>query len=239
MTYSSNVAEQVQGKGTIVDSAQYYTETNATQHSGLTYVIKDKKRKWSVDTYIVTRMQEDTSAGTKTVRSVTEVGTTQYIIDKVDITMASGKISYTSSQDIYNTALPRGGDPKAKDYVALDVLEDDVGAGTFTGTMKETQADQEIVRDVTIARDNLYRFAVKMKYKSTGARPKALADSIEIPLTRQDLSNMSISLPAISGTFTGYYEAGNLFGTISTTSGNFEVVVAEEGVAVNDVLYPY
>jgi hypothetical protein len=187
MRYSSHTTESVLGKKAVTESTQYYTETDDYRHSGLTYVFMDKKRKWSVDTYIVTRMHEDTSAsvGTKTIRSVGEVGSDQYYIDKVDIVAKSGeKISYTSTHDVYDTAMPKGGNPKAKDYVFLDVLEDGAAAGTFTGTMTETQGNTEVVRDVKIDRDDHYRFQVSMKYKSSGARPKALGDDIEIPLTQ-------------------------------------------------------
>jgi hypothetical protein len=202
----------------------------------------DKKHKWSEDTYIVTRMQEDASVavGTKTIRSVGEVGTDKYYIDRVDIVAKSGeKISYTSTHDVYDTALPKGGDPKAKDYVFLDVDEDDVDAGTFTGTMKETQGDTEIVRDVKIDRDNHYRFQVSMKYKSSGARPKALGDDIAIPLTQQDLGNLSIPLLGGQIIFNGFFEAGVLYGTLTEGSKVYDLAVADEGVAIDDHLYKY
>ncbi len=240
MSFSSNVTEKVNGKKTVTESTQYYTEATSTNlHSGLTYVFMDKKRKWSVDTYIVTRMEEDTAVGSKTIRSVGEVGTDQYYIDKVDIALVGGKVSYTSTHDVYDTALPKGGDPKAKDYVFLDVLEDGAGAGTFTGTMKETQGDSEVVRDVKIDRDNHYRFQVSMKYKSSGARPKALGDDIAIPLTEQDLGNLSIPLLGGSVVFNGFFEAGVLYGTLTQGSKVFDLAVADEGVAIDDQLYKY
>ena len=46
-------------------------------------------------------------------------------------------------------------------------------------------------------------------------------------------------MPALSGTFNGYYEAGTLFGTITMGNQVFDVVVAEEGVAVDDELFVY
>jgi hypothetical protein len=243
MSFSSHVTEQVLGKKTLTESTQYYTEAVSTNlHSGLTYVFMDKKRKWSVDTYIVTRMQEDTSptVGTKTIRSVGEVGSDQYYIDKVDIVAKSGeKISYTSTHDVYDTALPKGGNPKAKDYVFLDVLEDGAAAGTFTGTMKETQGDTEVVRDVKIDRDDHYRFQVSMKYKSSGARPKALGDDIAIPLTQQDLGNLSIPLLGGRIVFNGFFEAGTLYGTLTEGNKVYDLAVADEGVAIDDKLYKY
>ena len=239
MRYSSHTTERVLGKKTVTESTQYYTETDDYRHSGLTYVFQDKKHKWAEDTYITTRMEEDTSLGVKKIRSVGEVGTDQYYIDKVDIALSGGKISYKSTHDVYDKALPRGGDRKAKDYVALDVLEDSAGAGTFTGTMQETQGDTEVVRDVKIDRDSFYRFQVSMKYKSSGVRPKALTDDITIPLTRQNLSNLSIPLAGANATFNGYYEAGTLYGTLTSGSLTYDVVVADEGVAIDDTLYAY
>jgi hypothetical protein len=238
-TYSSHVTEIVQGKKVSSDSIQYYTETSSTVHSGLTYVYQDKKHKWAEDTNIVTRMEEDTSAKTKKIRSVGEIGTTQYYIDKVDIAVDGGRITYVSSHDVFDAALPRSPDHSAKDYVALDLLEDSTGAGTFTGSMVETQGDNEVTRDVKVDRDNLNRFQVSLKYKSSGARPKGLADDIAIPLTRQDLSNIYIPLSGVSATFRGYYESGILYGTITSGSHSFDLVVADEGVAFDDVLYPY
>jgi hypothetical protein len=240
MSFSSHVTEKVLGKKTVTDAIQYYTEATSTNlHSGLTYVVMDKQRKWAVDTNIVTRMTEDTTAGTKTIRSVGEVGTDQYYIDKVDIAVVGGKISYTSTHDVYDTALPKGGNPKAKDYVFLDVLEDSAGIGTFTGTMKETQGDTEIVRDVKIDRDNHYRFQVSMKYKSSGARPKALGDDIAIPLTQQDLGNLSIPLMGGRIVFNGFFEAGVLYGSLTEGSKVYDLVVADEGVAIDDQLFTY
>jgi hypothetical protein len=237
MSFSSETSEAINAKNTVVDSDQYYTETSTTVHSGLTKVFKDKKRKWSVDTYIVTRMTEDTTAESKTIRSVGEVGATQYYIDKVDIWKDTGIIKYSSSHDVYYSAVPRGGDPNAGDFETYDVTEDAAGAGTFTGTMEETRGNTKITRDVTIKRDNHYRFQIELKYRSTGSR--ALPDTVQIPLTRQDLQNLSIPLPLISGNFTGYYEDGSLYGTISATGLSFDVVVTDEGVGVNDQLYPY
>jgi hypothetical protein len=239
MNYSSNVSEQIQGKKTTTSAMQYYTETDANRHSGLTYVSMNKKQKWSVDTYITTRMQEDISVGAKTIRSVGEVGTTQYYIDKVDRSIVNGKVSYTSSHDVYNTALPRDFDKKAKEYVFLDVLEDGVGAGTFTGTLKQTQGNTEYVSDVTIDRDTSFQYRVSMKYKSQGARPKALPDAIAIPLTMTDLANLSIPLPGANATFNGFYESGILYGTLTSGSHAYDVVVADEGVAIDDRLYAY
>jgi hypothetical protein len=238
-TYSSSVTEVLQGKKVSTDSTQYYTETSATVHSGLTYVYMDRKHKWAEDTYIVTSMQENTSAGSKVLRSVGEVGTAQYYIDKVDIALSGGKITYVSSHDVYDTAVPRGADHNAKDYVALDLLEDGAGAGTFTGTMVETQGDNEIARDVKVDKDSLNKFRVTMKYKSSNARPKALTDDVIIPLTRQDLGSLTIPMNAVNATFTGYYEAGTLEGRIAIGSRTYDVVVADEGVAFDDVLYPY
>lgn len=237
-SYSSHVTEQVTGKGTVIDATQFYTETTGTQHSGLTYVIKDKKRKWSVDTFIVTRMQEDTTAGTKSIRSVGEVGTTEYYIDKVDITRPPGGVlAYFSTHDVYNTALPRGGDTNAKDYVAMELTEDGAGLGTYTGTLEETQGKNKVVRDVTLKRDQHYRLAVSLKLKST--TPRGLVDDLSIPLTRQDISSLSIPVPGVEGTFEGYYEAGALFGTITTPDSVYELVVAEEGIAVDEQLFAY
>jgi hypothetical protein len=237
-SYSSHVTEQVKGKGTVIDATQFYTETTGAQHSGLTYVIKDKKRKWSVDTFIVTRMHEDTTAGTKNIRSVGELGTAQYYIDKVDITRpAGGALTYVSTHDVYNTALPRGGDESARDYVAMLLTEDGAGLGTYTGTAEETQGKDKIVHDVTIKRDQHYRLAVSLKLKST--TPRGLVDDLSVPLTRQDISSLSIPVPGVEGTFEGYYEAGALFGTITTPDSVYEVVVAEEGIAVDEQLFAY
>lgn len=239
-TYSSHVTEQVTGKGTLVDSVQFYTETTATQHSGLTYVIKDKKRKWSDDTNIVTRMVEDTVAGTKQIRSVGEVGNKQYYIDRVDISRtAEGKIAYTSTHDVYDTAIPKGGDTAAKGYIAMDLTEDGAGLGTYTGTLEETEGKNKTVHVVTIKRDEHYRLAVKFSNKATS--PRGLADGLSVPLTRQDISSLSIPIPGVLGTFEGYYEAGSLFGTITidATGAVFDVVVAEEGIAVDDRLFEY
>jgi hypothetical protein len=239
MSFSSWVTERVQGKKTLTDSTQYYTETDINHHSGLSYVFMDKKRKWSADTYITTRMEEDTSLGTKMIRSVGEVGTTQYYIDKVDRSLVNGKVSYTSSHDVYNTALPRDFDKKAKEYVFLDVLEDSAGAGTFTGTLKQTQGSTEYTHDVTIDRDTSFQYRVSMKYKSQGGRPKALPDAIAIPLTMTDLANLSIPLPGANATFNGFYESGILYGTLTSGSHAYDVVVADEGVAIDDRLYAY
>jgi len=238
MRYSSHVTEYIKGKGTVVDAIQYYTETDLTHHSGLTYVAKDKKRKWSVNTYMVTRMEEDTTPGsvTKTIRSVVEVGTSQYYIDKVNITMPGGQIAYVSTHDVYDTALPRGVDARAHEGTALTLDEDGAGAGTFTGTLEEVVGSTKTVRDVTISKDSLNRFLMKMKFKSTGAR--ALGNEVQVLLTVQDLSNLSIALPDVNGTFTGYYEAGSLFGAVSAGGSTYDVVVADEGVAVDEVLYP-
>jgi hypothetical protein len=137
--------------------------------------------------------------------------------------------------------VPKGGDPKAAEYVFLNLIENSPGAGTFTGTMEESLGNSKIVRDITVNRDSLYRMVVKMtKNPSTGAKP--VADVVEIPLTRQDISNLSIPMipmSGIDGTFTGYYEAGSLFGTITIPAGMYDVVVTDEGVAINDVLYRY
>jgi hypothetical protein len=92
---------------------------------------------------------------------------------------------------------------------------------------------------VKIDRDSFYRFQVSMKYKSSGARPKALTDDITIPLTRQNLSNLSIPLPGANATFNGYYEAGTLYGTLTSGSRTYDVVVADEGAAIDDTLYAY
>jgi len=237
--YSSHATEVLQGKKVSTDSTQYYTESTATVHSGVTYVYMDKKHKWAEDTYIVTRMEEDTAAAVKTIRSVGEVGTGQYYIDKVDIALSSGKIVYSSTHDVFKTDLPRGGNPKAKDYVALDLLEDSAGGGTFTGTLVETLGDDEITRDVKVDRDSLNRFQVTMKYKSSKVRPKAITNDVVIPLTQQGLGGFSIPMSDVGATFTGYYEAGTLAGTITMGSRTWDVVVAEEGVAFDDVLYAY
>ena len=239
MNFSSYVTEQVQGKKTVTDSTQYYTETDASRHSGLSYVFMDKKRKWSADTYIVTRMEENTSVGTKTIRSVGEVGTTQYYVDKVDRSVIEGKVSYTSSHDVYDKALPRDPDKKATNYVFLHVDEDGVGTGTFKGTMRETQGNDEFTHDVTIDRDSMFRFQVGMKFKSSGARPKALPDAIAIPLSKADLANLSIPLPGANAAFNGFYESGILYGTLTSGSRSYDVVVADEGVAIDDKLYRY
>jgi hypothetical protein len=235
MRYSSNVAEQISGKGAVIDAIQYYTETDVNNHSGVTYVLKDKKRKWSVDTKMVTRMQEDTSVGSKKIRSVVEVGTSQYYIDKVDISLVSGKVVYSSTHDVYNTALPRGVNANANSGNALDLTEDSIGAGTFTGIMEEIDGNTKTFHDVTVNRDNLNKFIVKMKFKSRG--PKSLGDQVQVEMTQSGIATFSISLPDINGTFTGSYEQGNLFGKVTTSSGSFDVEVVEEGVAVNDQLF--
>jgi hypothetical protein len=237
--YSSHTTELLQGKKVSTESTQFYTETSTTVHSGLTYVYMDKKRRWAEDTYIVTRMEEDTAAGTRTIRSVGEVGTDQYYIDKVDIALSSGKIGYSSTHDVYDTVLPRGGNPKAKDYVALDLDEDSAGAGTFTGTLVETEGDNEITREIKVNRDSLNKFQVTLKYKSSKVRPKVITNDVSIPLTQQGLGGFSIPMQSVGATFTGYYEAGMLSGTIQVGNRTYEVVVADEGVAFDDVLYAY
>ncbi len=240
MSFSSHVTELVQGKKTVTESTQFYTEAPSTNlHSGLSYVFMDKQHKWAADIYITTRMEEDTSVGTKKIRSVGEVGTDQYYIDKVDRSVVGGKVAYTSSHDVYDKALPRDFDKKAKDYVFLDVLEDGAGTGTFTGTLRETQGDTEVVRDVKIDRDTSFRFQVSMKYKSQGSRSKAFPSAFAIPLTMADLANLTIPLPGANASFNGSYESGILYGTLTSGSRTWDVVVADEGVAIDDVLYTY
>jgi hypothetical protein len=236
-SYSAHTTEQVKGKsGAITDAIHYYTETSATAHSGLTYVIMDKKRKWSVSTYIVTRMQEDTAAPTKKIRSVGEVGESQYYIDKVDISVAAGKTTYTSTHDVYRTALPRGVSAAAYSGTSLAVDETAAGSGTFIGTQEEVQDRDVITRDVTISRDTLNKFIVKMKFKSSGSR--VLTGLVQVPLTAEGLSNLTCELSEIGGTFSGYYEEGELFGTITAPGGSYDVIVGVDGVSVDDVLYP-
>ena len=109
----------------------------------------------------------------------------------MDIAWRGGKISYTSTHDVYDTALPQRRRSQGQGlYVPGRASRTAWALSTFTGTMTETQGDTEIVRDVKINRDNHYRFQVSMKYKSSGARPKALGDDIAIPLTQQDLGNL-------------------------------------------------
>jgi hypothetical protein len=126
--------------------------------------VNDQKKNPHVpDTKIVTRMTENSSSGTKTIRSVGEVGTGQYYVDKVDISKdGTGRIVYTSTHDVYNSPLPRSLNPGASAGVGLAVVEDSPGAGTFTGTMEEMQGGSRIVRDVTISRGSLSQLAVKL-----------------------------------------------------------------------------
>jgi hypothetical protein len=250
MSYSSNVTEEVSGKGTTAASTQYYTENSATVHSGLTYVSTGKKSKWSTPTKIVARMQEDTGAGTKTIRSVGEVSSSQYYIDKVDISKVGGLITYTSTHDVYYSSMPRGlsglgaglprsasVNPNASQGEAMSVTEDGPGAGTYTGTMEKVQGSSKVTYDVTIGKDSSNSPIVKLRLSSTGAT--ALDSAVDLPITGVDLSSLTIAVPALHGTFTGYYESGSLFGTLATSRGTFDVVVANEGVAVDGTLFPY
>ena len=236
--YSSNVTENVTGKGAKVDSIQYYTETSATVHSGLTYVAKNFNKPQLDDINIVTRMEEDTSTGIKTIRSVGEVGTSQYYVDAVDISKdGTGAIVYTSTHDVYDTILPRGVAAAADSGTAIDLTEDSAGSGTFTGTLETARGSNKTVRDITISRDKHFRFEVKFKFKETKAR--ALATEFEIPLTRQDLSNLVIEVPAVNGEFVGYYEGDSLFGSIAAADNDYDVIITDEGVVVDDKLYEY
>jgi hypothetical protein len=237
LNYSSSVTEQITGKSkTVIDSDQYYTESTATTHSGLTYIFLDRTRKWAIDTYIVTRMQENTATAVKKIRSVGEVGTNQYYIDKVDISKdAGGKIVYTSTHDVYITALPRSVNALAEEGQSLEVTEDSVGAGTFTGTIEDIAGDQKTVRDLKIKRGSGGQLVLTYSNKRTG--PRALADEVEVFLTTDNLGNLSIPVPDLDGTFDGYYEAGSLYGTLTTSLGAFDIVIGVEGIAVDDVLY--
>ena len=237
-TWSSETTEVVTGKVGRLESTQFYTETTATTRSGLTYVFEDRKKRWAEDIQIVTRMEQDTAAGTKTVRSVGEiVGGDTYYIDKVDIGLVGGKVTYSSSHDVYGTALPRGGDAGARDYSAMALTEDSAGAGTFTGTLELAIGNQKHLHRVTVARDRHFRFAVTIVFDESTAR--SFEEAVSIPITRQDIGSLSIPVADVGGTFDGYYETGNLAGTLTTADRTYEVVVAEEGVAVDDVLYPY
>jgi hypothetical protein len=237
LNYSSNSTEHIKGKAqTVIDSTHYYTETTGTSHSGLTYVLMNKKQKWAFDTQIVTRMQEDTSAATKKIRSVGEVGTFQYYIDKVDISKnAYGQVVYTNIHDVYFGALPRSVGANADEGQSLEVTEDSAGSGTFTGTLEEVMDGQQIIRDVTMKRGATGAFVLSYKYRSGGAR--GLGSDVELSITEFGLSNISLPVSELNGTFDGYYEAGSLYGTLTTPHGLFDIVVGVEGVAVNDVLY--
>lgn len=237
MLYSSHVTEDAKGKGTKISAIQYYTESD-TVYSGLTYLLVDYNRKSLTDVNVVTRMVEDTTADTKTIRSVGEIGTSQYYIAKVDISLdTGGKIVYTSSHEVYDTILPRAVDANANSGTAIDLTEDSAGAGTFTGTLETARGTSKTVRDITITRGKNFRFEVKFKYKEKKSR--ALADEFEIALTRQDLSNLIIDVPTVNGTFAGYYEGGSLFGTISAADKDYHVAITDEGVEVDDKLYEY
>jgi len=117
------------------------------------------------------------------------------------------------------------------------VTEDTTGSRTFSGTMEEVVGTTKTVRDITINKDTQNAYQLNIKIKSSG--PKDLASDFTISLTKQNLSSLSIALPAVQGTFTGYYEAGSLFGTVAAPGGSFDVAVVEEGVAVDGVLYSY
>ena len=238
MNYSVHTTESVTGKGAKVDSIQYYTETSTAVHSGLTYVAKDFNKPQLNDISIVTRMEEDTGTGVKTIRSVGEVGTTQYYIDAVDISKdGTGAIVYTSTHDVYDTILPRGVAAAADSGTAIDLTEESAGSGTFTGTLETARGSNKTVRDITISRDTHFRFEVKFKFKEKKSR--ALAEEFSIPLTRQDLSNLVIDVPLVDGTFVGYFEGGSLFGTISAADKDYDVAITDEGVVVDDKLYQY
>lgn len=235
MSFSSYSTETLKGSSVTSYGYQFYTETSATVHSGSTYTYVDRKGKRAVDSYITSRFEEDTTAGTKKLRALTATGSPATVtrVDAIDISKVSGKIVYSDKTDIMSAAPESASLTDASRTSYITSLNEGSTTGSFTGTMDVFYGSSTGDRYNLTATRSGSSVTVNATWASTTTR--ALSGSVSLSLGA--LGQLSVQVPGTSGTFTGKFEQGMLSGTYTSGTQTFSVFLDLEGVAVGDVYY--
>lgn len=72
---------------------------------------------------------------------------------------------------------------------------------------------------------------------TSGIGSKGVLGTVQILLTLQELSSLTIPIEDLGGSFAGYYEEGALVGTITLGSAVFDASVGPSGIAVDGVYH--